>query len=68
MSHQTLTTHRTMPPLATVFYALAAKVLEWEQRQQTRRALKRLDAHLLRDIGLCASSAHQEGRKVFWKD
>ena len=68
MSYQTLTAHRTLPPLAAVVFALGDKVLRWEQRWQTRRALRGLDAHLLRDIGLCPYAAHIEGRKVFWRD
>lgn len=43
----------------------------WHQgilRARTRRALTRLDAHLLRDIGLTAEAAAQEAARPFWRD
>ena len=68
MTYQALTTQSTLPPLASVIFALAVTVLKWEQRKLTRRALARLDAHLLADIGLNATMADAEGRKPFWQD
>ncbi|MGL4309943.1 MAG: DUF1127 domain-containing protein [Paracoccaceae bacterium] len=37
-------------------------------RMATRRALGRLDTHLLRDIGLDQLSARAESAKPFWRD
>lgn len=65
---QTLTAHRPLPPLANAVFALAVTVMTWEQRQQTRRALKRLDAARLADIGLSQDDARNECKKPFWQD
>jgi uncharacterized protein YjiS (DUF1127 family) len=65
---QTLTAHHPLPPVATAVFALAVTVLKWEQRKQTRRALQRLDAHMLKDIGLTPLEAHTECTKPFWQD
>lgn len=40
----------------------------WADRQATRRALDRLDAHLLDDIGITAQEARAETAKPFWQD
>ena len=64
---QTLTAHRPLPPVATVVFALAVTVLKWEQRQQTRRALRKLDTHLMADIGLSPDDARMECKKAFWQ-
>lgn len=40
----------------------------WADRQATRRALDRLDPHLLDDIGLSAQEARAETAKPFWQD
>ena len=60
-------------PLRLVFRALegarvAKVVTAWTARQQTRGALKRLDSHLLRDIGLNPTDAAEEFAKPFWRD
>jgi len=70
MTHQqiqTLTAHHPLPPLAQTVFALAVTVLKWEQRQQTRRALRKLDAHMLADIGFSADDARMECKKAFWQ-
>jgi uncharacterized protein YjiS (DUF1127 family) len=36
-------------------------------RQRQRRALRELDARLLRDIGLTRQEALREGSKPFWR-
>jgi uncharacterized protein YjiS (DUF1127 family) len=68
MTYQTLTAQTSLPPLAAVVFAIAVTVLKWEQRQATRRALRRLDAHLLADVGLSGRLAQTEARKAFWVD
>jgi uncharacterized protein YjiS (DUF1127 family) len=48
---------------ARLFSAVTTAV----RRQKDRRQLARLDAHLLRDIGLEAPEAKAECAKPFWK-
>ena len=57
-----------LPPLSRLLVALAVRLAAWEDRRRTRAALARLDAHLLRDIGLGAGSATAECTKPFWRD
>lgn len=40
----------------------------WISRNQQRRALRRLDARLLRDIGVNHYDAQREAEKPFWRD
>lgn len=40
---------------------------EFWRRYRTRAAIARLDAHLLRDIGVTFSEAEQEANKPFWR-
>lgn len=39
----------------------------WLERRRQRLALRDLDDHLLRDIGISRSDARREGRKPFWR-
>ncbi|MCB1772923.1 MAG: DUF1127 domain-containing protein [Gammaproteobacteria bacterium] len=39
----------------------------WLERYRQRRALARLDEHLLRDIGVTADQAAVEVAKPFWR-
>lgn len=50
--------------VARLIDALKIALLRRRERQQ----LARLDAHLLRDIGLDAQEAEAECTKPFWKD
>lgn len=59
---------RPLPPLSRMAFRLASRLLEWEERRATRRALARLDAHMLRDIGLAPNEARTECVKHFWQD
>lgn len=57
----TYRTHRRWgAPTAT--RSIAALVAVW----QSRRALARLDARLLEDIGVSRSAAREETRRSFW--
>ncbi len=49
-----------------VFEALPV-LLIWHERARQRRALARLDDHLLRDVGLSRAAAVLESRKPFWR-
>lgn len=64
---QTLTLNRPLPPLSRIAFAVAQTVLAWENRRHTRTALKRLDDHMLRDIGLDPIEADDEVAKPFWQ-
>lgn len=59
---------RPMPPLSRMAFAVASLLLHWETRRRLRRDLSRLDAHLLRDIGLTPRLAAAERAKPFWQD
>lgn len=54
-------------PLSRVAFAVARTVLAWETRRMERHALRRLDDHLLRDIGLPVEEARVEAQKPFWR-
>ena len=61
MTERTLTTILRAPRRG---YAAAVQV--WTRRARSRRALHRLDAHLLRDIGLSDHEARREADRPFW--
>ncbi len=39
----------------------------WEKRLRDRAALRDMDSHLLRDIGLAPEDAAREAAKPFWR-
>lgn len=48
--------------------AVLRAVQAWALRHRSRQSLARLDAHMLRDIGLDQVKAQQECTKAFWQD
>jgi uncharacterized protein YjiS (DUF1127 family) len=56
-----------LPPLSRLAVAMARGVVAWETRHRARRSLARLDAHLLRDIGISERDATAEVAKPFWR-
>ncbi|WP_050525584.1 DUF1127 domain-containing protein [Pseudorhodobacter aquimaris] len=70
MAYQNQTIHTGQPhqSVAAVVFAWVGTVLKLAQRQRSRRALTRLEGHMLKDIGLSASTAKDEGNKAFWQD
>jgi uncharacterized protein YjiS (DUF1127 family) len=44
----------------------ALRLLRCYERQQQRRALRELDRHMLRDLGITREQAEAEARKPFW--
>jgi uncharacterized protein YjiS (DUF1127 family) len=62
-----LTIDRRLPPLARILHGLTLVVLRWEERRRTRRDLRDLDDHLLRDVGIPPDVAWGEGQKHFWQ-
>jgi uncharacterized protein YjiS (DUF1127 family) len=47
---------------------LGRNIAVWFTRYQTRRVLRELDAHVLRDIGVSPLQAAREAAKPFWID
>ncbi len=47
---------------------LYQRLQQLRQRQKSRRALLKLDAHMLKDLGLSRADAEREGSKMFWND
>ena len=58
----------SLPPLSRVVLRAAVLVLAWENRARTRKQLRKLDNHMLRDIGLDALTADAECNRPFWRD
>lgn len=56
-----------VPPLSRIAFAVARTVMAWETRRIERHALRRLDPHMLRDIGLHPEAAAHEAQKPFWR-
>jgi uncharacterized protein YjiS (DUF1127 family) len=46
---------------------LLATLERWAERHRQRRALLELNEPMLKDIGLSAADAWEEGRKPFWR-
>lgn len=57
-----------LPPLSRLLVSVALLLADWDARRRSRNALTRLDAHMLRDIGLSPDSARAECGKPFWQD
>ena len=53
--------------VSALLVGLARRVAVWERRARTRRALSRLDPHMLRDLGLDPVTARIEAARPFWK-
>ncbi len=66
LSHSITT--QSLPPLSRMVMFVALTVVKWEDRRRTRKGLSRLDAHLLRDVGLDPATACSEMVKPFWRD
>jgi uncharacterized protein YjiS (DUF1127 family) len=58
----------SLPPVSRLLVTLALMVARWDDRSRSRQSLSRLDAHLIRDIGLDAAEAAEETAKPFWRD
>jgi uncharacterized protein YjiS (DUF1127 family) len=56
-----------IPAPFTGWGRLALRLLRAYERQQQRRALRELDRHTLRDIGITPDQARSEARKPFWQ-
>lgn len=49
-----------------VFNWLMETLLIWQERAAQRRALRELNDHMLKDIGLSRADAFREADKPFW--
>lgn len=56
-----------LPSPSHLIKSLGRVLQVWTGRQRMRASLARLDAHLLRDIGIDASRAEVEAAKPFWR-
>ncbi|GGH56167.1 DUF1127 domain-containing protein [Frigidibacter albus] len=56
----------TLPRRAGILRQATRAISTYTTRRATRRALARLDSHLLRDVGLEPQHARQEVAKPFW--
>ncbi len=59
--------NRQLTPLTTMALRVVVLVAKWEERRKTRKALKRLDTHLLRDIGMTPRQARVQFNRRFWQ-
>ncbi len=62
-----LTAQNRMPAVSVLAVQFAVVVSKWATHRRSRLALKQLDAHLLRDVGLTQAEAELESRRVFWR-
>jgi uncharacterized protein YjiS (DUF1127 family) len=53
---------------ADFFRSALIVIRHWHERARQRRQLARLDARMLRDIGITAGEAERECNKPFWRD
>ena len=61
--------HPSLPPLARLGSALSHTMqvlLDWQQRQASRRQLLSFDERALKDIGVSRADAVREAGKLFW--
>lgn len=56
-----------LPVMAEIALRVAYVCAKWDERRRTRRALAKLEPHLLFDIGLTIDEARQEAAKKFWQ-
>jgi len=55
-----------LPAVSAVLVRAAVTWATWRMRARTRKPLKDLDPHLLRDVGIPLDEALREARKPFW--
>ncbi len=62
-----LSQSQRLPALSRLLVGAAWVLLLWSHRHRTRRDLRYLDPHLLRDVGLTQDDARIEAQKPFWR-
>jgi uncharacterized protein YjiS (DUF1127 family) len=58
---------KALPIVSVWAVEFAVIVSKWTTRRRTRLALRQLNAHQLRDVGLTPDQALDESARVFWK-
>ena len=53
--------------LKSLLLRLLQQLLIYKHRRKSRKALLKLDDHMLNDIGISKDQARQEAQKPFWK-
>lgn len=53
--------------VCTTAVAVPDTLATWQERSETRAALRDLDDRLLRDMGISRAAAGEEARRPFWK-
>ncbi|SNR70605.1 DUF1127 domain-containing protein [Puniceibacterium sediminis] len=56
-----------LAPLPAFALFAAVVLTKWSSRHRTRKALARLEPHLLKDIGLDSQTARHEASRMFWQ-
>ena len=56
-----------LPPLSRMALRITVLVMTWENRHKTRKHLRKLDHHLLADVGLDQWVAEAEAARPFWR-
>jgi len=51
---------RQLTPVSAAALRVVVLLVRWEDRRHTRKGLKRLDDHLLKDVGISRSDAERE--------
>ncbi|WP_071675384.1 DUF1127 domain-containing protein [Nioella nitratireducens] len=59
---------RHLTPAASVALRVVVLLVKWQERRRTRRGLTRLDAHLLKDVGLTGADVQTELARWAWQD
>lgn len=62
-----LNDYASLPLVADIAVRFAVVVTKWDRLRKTRKQLRTLEPHLLRDIGLDAMTADAEASKPFWQ-
>lgn len=59
--------NRPLTPASTLGLRLVVLLVAWGERRRTRRALRRLDDHMIKDIGLTRWMVEREATRPFWE-
>ncbi len=62
-----LSAESQLAPLPAFALFAAVVLTKWSTRHRTRKALARLEPHLLKDIGLDSHAARHEASRMFWQ-
>jgi len=63
-----LNDYAPLPLVADLAVRFAVVVTKWDRMRKTRKQLRTLEPHLLRDIGMDEITAQKEANRPFWQD